>query len=164
MNIKEQETSDYPNYIYHIKVDTRNPNFEECLNVIKTSSNYIDCYQCSSVDCNYAIIRMRMSVVKRVKHLLNSEYSKMYNKTELDTVKKNQYINARYTVINFETNEKTFADSILVLQKDEKALQSLCDKLKIVDEKTIKIMKQNELDSKIKLENEMTNSKLYCNG
>lgn len=159
-SLEEQKNSDQPTYVYHIKVDTRNPEFSNILDIIKTSSSYIDCYQCKDVDCNYAIIRYKINVNRRIEHLLNSKYSSMYTKEELESIKTNQYVKNRYGKL--ENNEFKFSEPIMVLCRDEEALNNICDKLGITDEKTISIMKQNEYDSKINLNNEIINSKELC--
>lgn len=160
-NLEEQLSSDQPTYIYHIKVDTRVPEFASTLDIIKTSSNYVDCYQCKDADCHNAIIRLKVNVPRRIKHLLNSKYSMMYKKEELESIKKNHYIINRYSKLD-KNNEYKFNEPILVLTRDEEALNTICDKLGITDEKTISIMKENEYDSKFNLNNEIINSKELC--
>jgi len=157
-SLEEQADSEQPVYIYHIKVDTRNSDFNNILDVIKTSSSYIDCYQCKDVDCNYAIIRYKVNVNRRIPHLLNSKYSLMYNKQEIESIKSNQYIKTRYV----KSEGTGFATPILVLSRDDEAFNDICDRLGITDDETMSIMKQNEYDSKINLSKEIINSKELC--
>lgn len=157
-DLKEQINSESPTFIYHVKVDTTHPDFEKYISTLKSSVNFIDCYQCGDVDCKYAIIRFKVSVNKRVKTMLESKYSEMYRKEELDNIKKNKYIQLRYK--DHET--KDISEPIKILAKDEECFKYICEKLKLTDEKTIAIMKQNEYDSKLKIENEIINSKLLC--
>jgi hypothetical protein len=157
--LKEELKSENPLFIYHIKVDTTAKDFEKNLNVIKGSSNYIDCYQCKNKDSKYAIIRYKISVKHRVLNMVDSNYSKMYNKKELNNIKINQYIKNRYTFLNND-NEQEFNEPFLVLEKSEEILHKLCKRLGITDRKTIKIMKTNEYDSKFNFQTEIINSNL----
>jgi hypothetical protein len=161
-NLEEQKDAEQPEYIYHIKVDTRVEGFAEILDMIKTSTNFIDCYQCGDIDCHSAIIRFKVSIIKRVKSFLNSKYSEMYKPEELTNIKKNQYIKTRYTYQDKVSNERVFTEPILVLAKDELALNAICERLGLTDDKTISIMKQNEFDSKLNLDNEIIDSRLLC--
>lgn len=160
-SLEEQKDSEQPFYIYHVKVDTRVVDFDQILDIIKTSTNYIDCYQCGDADCNYAIIRFKVSINRRIAQLLESKYSQMYKAEELQNIKRNQYISTRYTK-EIKNGERILSEPILVLSKDEIALNSICERLNITDDTTISIMKKNEYDSKINLSNEIINSKELC--
>lgn len=158
-SLEEQKDAEQPVYLYHIKVDTRVNDFHEILDILKTSSNYVDCYQCCNVDSHYAIVRFKVSIVNRVKLLLESKYSQMYKPEELKNIKKNQYIASRYG--KDKNGERTFTEPIHVLAKDEEAFLELCEKYK-PDDKTMTVMRQNEYDSKINLSKEIINSNTLC--
>jgi hypothetical protein len=156
-SLEEQISSDQPVYIYHIKADIRNPDFSNILDIIKTSSNYVDCYQCKDTESNYAIIRYKVNVNRRIEHLLNSKYSQMYNETELGYIKNNQYIKVRYS-----KNDSSLFNPLMVLAKDDEALSAICEHIGITDDDLIATIKKNEYDSKFNLSNEIISSKEVC--
>lgn len=160
-NLEDQLNSETPLYMYHIKVDTRATDFEQIIHTLKSSPNYIDCYQCGSVDCNYAIIRFKVSITRRMELLLNSKYSQLYKPDEIKNIKKNQYIVMRYGK-QLPNGDKVFTEPFQVLTKDEEAFKILAEKYNITDDKTLSIMKNNEFDSKINLSNEIIDSRTLC--
>lgn len=160
-DLSEQLNSEEPLYMYHVKVDTRCSDFAQILDTLKTSPNYVDCYQCCDVDSHYAIIRFKVSVIRRISTLLDSKYSQLYKPEELTNIKKKQDIVRRYAKIN-ANNEVLFNEAMQVLTKDENAFNAICEKFNITDEKTKSIMKNNEYDSKYNLSLETINSRTLC--
>lgn len=157
-SLEEELKSDNPQFIYFIKMDKNAKDFQKNLDIIKTSSRYIDCYQAKDANSKYCIVRYKVAVKKRVFDLINSQYSKMYNKKELQNIKDNGYIQTRYGTFNNQY-EREFDEPILVLDKNETVLEKICTRLGVTDSTTISIMKQNEYDSKFNLKNETINSK-----
>ena len=144
-------------YLYHILADTRNPRFEESLDVLRRHNKYVDCYQCGDINSNKAIIRMKPFVKTRMQHLINSEYSKMYKDNEFANMMKNVALQVRYSVWT-EDNETIIHNSLQILMRTQDALDDLVERLGITDDKTIALMASRELDGKYNIDAESINS------
>ena len=146
-------------FLYNILVDTRNPRHEESLAQLRTNSYFVDCYQCANADSNKAIIRMRVTVKDRMKHLLRGEYSKMYKENEFDALLRNRALHERYRVWTKEGKDEIHK-SLQVLMKTQEALDALVERLGITDESIIDLMASRELDEMYNIEKESINSQL----
>lgn len=141
--------------MYHVLIDTRCPRFTKSLEDIKESYWYVDCYQCQDVDSNKAIIRLNVSIKKRIKLLMKSKYSEMYKADELQKVfNMKESLIKRYSHIDVN-GDLQLSDSIHVLLKSKNMYEKLIEVYGIKDEKTKNIMKNNEFDSKFILEKEI---------
>lgn len=152
--ITEQMESDNPFFLYYITCDTRNPRFKSQLNIIKTYSNYVNCYQYKDDQSNMAVIRCKVFVKSRVSKMINSKYSEMYAPQEYQSILNCQSIQALYSKYNYESKEYEYDRSFHVLLRTEKFLQKMIDELGLTDSKTIEALSKNEFDSKYSIEKE----------
>jgi Trp operon repressor len=146
-------------FLYNILVDTRNPRYEESISQLRTKEGFVDCYQCGNVDSNKAILRMKVVVKDRMKHLLKGEYSKMYKENEFDALLRNRALHERYRVWTKEGKDEIHK-SLQVLMKTQEALDALVERLGITDSSIIDLMASRELDEMYNVEKESINSQL----
>ncbi len=153
-SIREELLSDNPFYLYLICCDTRNPRFKAQLNIIKGYDGFIDCYQYENKTSNKAIIRYKVFIKNRIRKMIESKYSEMYQEQEYRSISNNKTIQNIYSHYSYVNSTTVFDKSFHVLLRSDEYLQQLIDELKLTDSKTIKILSENEFDSKYSINNE----------
>lgn len=171
---KARTDYDYTNtdcYLYHIRIDKRCPRFNEYFPLLKEKMlTYVDSYQCKDVDNNFVIVRAKVHSNKRMKHLLDSEYSKLYREVKINPdgsesinswpLVKTSSIRAKYF---YYKNNQYFAKKVTrVLTKDPDLYHELLERLDIDQDSDLgKQMLEREFESKLDLNKEITNSNEY---
>jgi hypothetical protein len=153
-NIKEEMDKNNPQFIFFITCDTRNPRFKYQLNVLRDHKRFVDCYQYQDIHSNTAVIRFKVTVKQRVIKMIESNYSEMYQAQERPAVVNNMTVQRLYSKYNPKTKENEFDDAIHILLRSSEMFERLVNKFELTDTDTIEALKEQEFDSKYRIEQE----------
>lgn len=153
-SIHEELESNSPYYLYFITCDTRNPRFKTQLNIIKEFDGFVDCYQYENNISNTAVIRYKVNIKSRMKKMIESKYSEMYQEQEYRTIANNVSIQKIYSNFNYTTQEDEFDKSFHVLLRSDVLFEKIISELNLTDSKTIKALSKQEFDGKYSINEE----------
>jgi hypothetical protein len=167
INIKDYDLNNPPNgrYQYFVKVDTRNPQFNKYLDVIKNDFSYVDSYKYKD-DPNdpYSIIRISVINTDKFKKLLESKYSQIWTQQELERLSMNYLVTRKYVIdpkayplhdSKFEEEADFLNQSWHILAKSDAYINLLLRKCKPDYNLEEKLKaKEAELDTKFNIQKE----------